>query len=176
MIIIAKAKKEKSSLKENNFLIAEVRSQLKEDSVVQDMCQELGYPIDIIDGVVITFTSDIDVSAKTINSEIYLNEELKASPNDDENWAILMRYAVHELTHALQHMNREGLKDAEDGKDYLDRDDELEAFQYQIEFDLKERGPKEVDEYVEDLIEYHEIDDKKEAVEKKKELLDRVID
>ena len=172
MIIIAKSKK-KNRLKENNHIIAEIRKQLKEDSVVIEMCQEQGYPVGIIDGVVLTFADDIEVSAKTVNSEIYLNEKLKSNPDDDQNWPILMRYAVHELTHALQHMEREGLEDSEEGKNYLDRDDELEAFQFQIQFDLKERGPEDVIEYVEDLLEYHEVHED-EADDKKQELFGRV--
>lgn len=173
MIIIAKSKKSNKRLIENNFLIAEIRKQLKEDPIVMEMCEENGFPTDIIDGIVISFDPELDVSAKTVNSEVFLNEQLKAEPNDSENWPVLMRYAVHELTHALQHMKREGMEDEEAGKDYLDREDETEAFQYQIKYDLKERGPEKVREYLDELVEYHELDED-EADDKKKELLEKV--
>ena len=170
MIIIAKLNKAKTLYK-NNDIISKIRNQLKQEGVVSEICTEHGFDTSIIDGIVIMFDPTLDVSAKTINSKISLNEKLKADDCDGEPWSILMRYAIHELTHALQHMAREGEADADDGKDYLDRDDEMEAFQNQIQFDLKERGPDAVIDYIDDLLEYHEVDD---VDNKKSELLDKV--
>jgi hypothetical protein len=85
-----------------------------------------------------------------------------------------MRYAIHELVHALQHMRNKTKKDPYKDKEYLDRGDELEAFQYQIKFDKKERGSEEAYEYVDELLEYHEIPED-EANEKKKELLEKAV-
>ena len=89
----------------------------------------------------------------------------------DEEFEIIMRYAIHELVHSLQHMKMKGLEMFEE-EEYLDRDDEIEAFQYQIEYESKERGQDEAEQYVDDLIEYHEIPEE-EREDKRDQLLEK---
>lgn len=143
-----------------------MKERLKSDPVVQKIFEDQDMDFDLFDGIPVDFSDEIDVSAKTINSRIILNKKLLKEPQE-----IMDRYFVHELTHSLQHMKTEGHRDPYEAHDYLDRPDEVEAFKYQIEFDKNNRGENEVVEYVEELIDYHDIPEHKKE-DKKKELLD----
>jgi hypothetical protein len=165
MIIFARQKR---SLQYKTELLSKIRRLLKKDDICLQICSEFGHEPDILDGIPIEFDSKLDVSAKTINAKIYLNDSLL-----DEAFKVIMRYVVHELVHAFQHMNKISMKDEHKEKDYLDRPDELEAFQVQIKYDAKHRGKDKAEEYVDDLIEYHEIP-KKQKEEKKEELMEKV--
>ena len=82
-----------------------------------------------------------------------------------------MRYVLHELVHAIQHAlgkNKESDKD----RDYLDRHDELEAFQYQLMFDKENLNKSDLDEYLNNLLEHHDVP-RSEKKEKISELLAR---
>tara|TARA_Y100000034_G_scaffold115355_1_gene152424 strand:+ start:962 stop:1501 length:540 start_codon:yes stop_codon:yes gene_type:complete len=169
MKIVRSKKKSKSpSLVEVNNILANIRLFLLRNPVAKEMCKEMGFEESILYGISISFSDDLDVAAKTVNSNIILNIDLH-----DEDFSIIMRYVIHELTHAFQHMKRADSKDPYDNFEYLDRPDELEAFQYQIEFD-DEYGVGESDtaEYVEELMEYHDID-KEDKGNKREELLDK---
>jgi hypothetical protein len=67
-------------------------------------------------------------------------------------------------------MEKEGRKKNRKNKVYLNRPEELEAFQYQIKFDAEKRSDKDVEEYVNNLISYHKIP-KEKRKEKKEELM-----
>lgn len=166
IIVLAKAEK-KLDLEGELETLKKVRQELKKDPTARKIFKDFKKDIDFLDGIPIDLSDEIDVSAKTINSRIILNKKLLNEP-----FEILMRYAVHELVHALQHIHSEELKDQYDNYEYLDRPDELEAFQYQIEYDKNNRGEDEVVEYVEELLEYHDIPEH-EFEEKKTELLER---
>jgi len=165
-MIIVIAEKTTSNLQSIIELLAKVKRELKKNTIAEEICREHNFGIDIIDGISFEFEDDLEASAKTINSKILLNSNLM-----DEEFEIIMRYAIHELVHALQHMRGEGGEKDEAGS-YLDREDELEAFQYQIEYELEERGEESAEEYVDNLIEYHEVPPE-ERENKKEELLER---
>jgi len=160
-------KKAKTDLQNNIELIAKVKRELRNEDIAKDICSEYGFDIDILDGISIEFEDDLEASAKTIDGAILLSSNLIS-----KDFEVIMRYAIHELVHAVQHMKITNM-DQFEGKEYLDRDDELEAFQYQVEYEAKAVGAEEAEEYVEDLIEYHEIPDD-EVEKKKEELMDRV--
>jgi len=101
-MIIIRAKK-MGVLKSKVETLAQIRRDLKESPIIQQTCKDYKLPIDIIDGIPIDFI-ELDVSAKTIDSKIYLNEDLLS-----EDYDVIMRYAIHEVTHSLQHMEREDL-------------------------------------------------------------------
>lgn len=148
--------------------LSKIKQELKKNDIAREICQEHGFDIDIIDGIPMEFIDDLESSAKTIDSRIQLSTSLL-----DEEFEVMMRYAIHELVHSLQHMRAEGINVNEDSE-YLDREDELEAFKFQVKYDAEERGLNEAIDYVEDLVEYHEIPDE-EKEDKKKELLERAI-
>lgn len=168
LIILAKPEMSSDSHLENIIeTLAEIKKELKDNPIAHEICDEYGFQIDIIDGIPIEFIEDLDASAKTLDARIQLNTNLL-----DEDFAIIMRYAIHELVHALQHMRSVEIDPYSD-EDYLDRGDELEAFQYQIAFDAENRGRNEAEDYVNDLIEYHEIPEPEQDV-KKTELMNKV--
>jgi hypothetical protein len=167
-MLIIRAEKTKKTLEEVNKILSDDKEFLKKEPVVLRVLHEYGFKTDIIDGIPMKFSDDLDVSAKTINSSIELNTSLL-----DESTIIRRRYEVHELVHALQHMRNEGKKNNNaDEQDYLRDENEVEAFQNQIEFDSKYRGENEAEEYVEDLVEYHEVPEH-DREEIKEELLER---
>ena len=114
-------------------------------------------------GVPISFDK-LDVSAKTIDGSIFLNEKLAKKDFD-----ILMRYVIHELVHAIQHSDEKNKNKEDKAEDYLDRQSEIDAFVEQIKFDKKNRGKDAAEEYVEELLDHHNI--KGDRREKKREEL-----
>ena len=149
-----------------NSALSKIRIALLNDKIAKKICKEKGMKESFLAGVNISF-GKIKQSAKTVDSNIILNKNLLEKPFD-----IMMRYVIHELTHSIQHIqNFEKRKEKKKKEDYLDKDTEIEAFKYQIEFDEENRGREKVDEYVEDLLDYHEITGK-DRDDKKSELLD----
>ena len=153
-------------------LLSKVRRELKVNETAKEICKEYGFDIDIIDGVPIEFDDSVESSAKTVNSHIKLNPGLM-----DEEFEIVMRYAVHELVHALQHMtaddDEESKSNSNLGVDYLDDQNEVEAFQFQVKNESETKGQEAAEVYVNELVEYHEIPEDK-VEDKVEELLDKV--
>lgn len=166
IIVLAKAER-KINLEDEMEILKQIKQGLRRDPTAQKIFKDFKKEIEFLDGIPIDLSDDLDVSAKTVNSRIILNKSLLNEP-----FEILMRYAVHELVHALQHMESEDMSDPYSEHEYLDRPDEVEAFQYQIEFDKNNRGEQEVVEYVEELLDYHEVP-VEEKEEKKNKLLER---
>ena len=161
-----KKKSNSPSLNDVNNALSNIRIFLIGNSLAEEICNDMGFEKKVLYGIPISFSDEIDVAAKTINSNIILNVSLI-----DEDFNIIMRYVIHELVHAFQHMRRKSDGDPYESYEYLDRPDEMEAFQYQLLFD-EEYGVGEDDtvEYVEDLVDYHDVD-KKDSDGKKNELL-----
>jgi uncharacterized protein YxeA len=83
-------------------------------------------------------------------------------------------YGVHEMTHWLQQTTgTKATKSSDDGS-YLDNPYEQEGFQNQVEFIADQFGDQEAEQYVDDLLEHHEVEDKKEVKEKKETLMAKV--
>jgi len=165
MIIICASEKLYLSIEESVKLIKQIKDELKNNDVAIEICKEYGFDSEIIDGVVIKF-DDIKTSAETINGEMVLNNELIK-----EEFEVMMRYPVHELVHVFQHMEREGSGgDPYENYEYLDRPDEREAFKAQIKYEKQERSEEEAEEYVDELLDYHEIPEP-EKEEKRIDLL-----
>lgn len=158
----------KKPLEKKTELVAKVKNYIMADEIYKELCKEYDREPEILDGISVIFTSDIDVTAKTINAKIFLNSSLM-----DEKIHIIARYLLHELTHCFQHMEKEGRKRKPKNKIYLNRPEELEAFQYQIKFDAKKRPDSEVNDYVNSLISYHKIP-KEKRKEKKEELMKKM--
>jgi hypothetical protein len=172
MIIITASKKDKTELQDSIELISKLKSELKENDIALEICKEYGHDIDIIDGLAIEFadSEEVDASAKTINARIFLNKKLMDGPFEN-----VMRYALHEFVHSLQHMERSGTEDPYVDCEYLERPDEVEAFQFQIKYEDDVRGEDRAHEYIDDLLDYHEIPSGKKE-DKKEELLGKVDD
>jgi hypothetical protein len=147
-------------------LIEAGRKYLKSNDTMQRMFKEHDIPIEYLDYMPVCF-ADLDVSAKTVKGCIYLNYKLLCDGDFFKDFA----YLVHEGTHwAQQTMGDKPTKGSDDG-DYLDNEYEVESFQNQAEFLADEFGEDEAEEYIEHLLEHHEIEDKKEKKDKKNELM-----
>ena len=170
MIEVFASKKKKNRLESNTILISKIKSFLKADETFQGLCKEYDQEVSILDGIPVVFTSDLDVTAKTINAKVFLNSSLL-----DEKMEIIARYLLHELTHCFQHMEKEGKRKNKKEKIYLNRPEELEAFQYQIKFDADNRSKDKVNDYVNELLSYHKIP-KEKRHKKKEELMEKIED
>lgn len=159
----------KSKIEEKQKLLAKIRVSLKNSDMAKKLIKDYKIKDWIFDAVPLDF-KPLKVTAKTINGTIFLNPDI-----EDMSFEIIMRYVIHEFVHVLQHITEEKNGEKEDDKkqDYLDREDEIEAFQYQIKYDADQRGEKAAKKYTEDLLEYHDIP-KKEKKVKKKELMEKV--
>ena len=165
MIRITSSKKG-NKLFDEIAILSKIRKALLNDKVAKKICKEKGVGEWFLEGVPIKFEK-IKQSAKTVDSNIILNRSLAKKPFD-----IMMRYVIHELTHSIQHVQAsQKKKKGKDDEDYLDKETEVEAFKYQVEFDEKERGRGKAEKYVEDLLDYHKIKGKDRA-DKRDELLD----
>jgi len=133
--------------------------------IVKEYRDDHGLDIDIdtIDGVSIRFSDEIDSSAKTVNGEISLNEEIigksdlgkEVEESSDED--LVTRYILHEMVHVFQHMKNEG-KSIKKEKEYLNREEEREAFQAQISF-MKDNG-EDILSYLRRVLDLHDVKDK----------------
>lgn len=159
----------KSVIEEKQKLLAKIRVNLKNDEMAKKLIKEYKIKDWIFDAVPLDF-KDIKVTAKTVNGTIYLSPKISEMP-----FNIVMRYVIHEFVHVLQHISEEKNGEKEDDKkqEYLDREDEIEAFQHQIKYDAKHRGVGAAEQYADELLEYHNISGT-EKKEKKKELMEKV--
>ena len=147
-------------------MIGGAKKYLKNNEVMQRICKEYGVPIDYIDYIPTMF-SDLDVSAKTVKGVVYLNYKLLC----DGDFFCDFGYLVHEYSHFFQQcFNDKPTKGSDDGE-YLDNKYEIEGFQNQIEYMANQFGEDEAEEYVDNLLEHHEIDEKNKAKKKKEELM-----
>ena len=132
-------------------LIQRLKKDLKEQEPYLDRCREYDRDPSFIDEVKVYF-QPLDVSAKTVNGVIILNENLIESGK----WEDIMRYLTHESIHVLQ--QEAGKVQGKVDKDkYLDDENEQEAFRTQIEYMEEHDPPKKVQEYLEQLLDHHNI-------------------
>lgn len=146
--------------------IEHIKAALKTEPLVIKIFKKYNRSINDIDKVVIKFDKELDVSAKTVNGNIFLNAKML-----EENWKNYFHYALHEITHYLQHTSGK-CNQGNDKKEYLDNPSEIEAFREQLKYREKTEPKKEVNKYVSDLMDKHDVP-KDERSEKKKELLDK---
>lgn len=139
-----------------------MKEKVKTDEKVIDKFEEYGVDIALLDDVHVEFI-DLDVSAKTKDTKIFINKKLVEQGHNPTH------YLVHEMIHFLQ--QHTGHTDPKKGeKDYMDRETEMEAFQSQVDFKKREDSPSDAEDYVDNLLDYHDIDGK-ERKDKKDELM-----
>ena len=142
----------------------ELKKKVKSEESFIEKCKEYNRDPCFIDDVHISF-EPLDVSAKTVNGRIFLNEKLLDGTEEEQ-----MRYIVHEAVHVMQ--QESGKVDGKtDDEDYLDDKNEQEAFQTQISYMSDHEDPKEIQTYIEHLLDHHDIEGK-ERREKAKKLLE----
>jgi hypothetical protein len=152
-----------------NRLITKAKKYLKTDKVWQDICKEYDEEPDIIDLIPVMFGT-LDVSAKTDHGVIILNYKLLTDGDFFKDYS----YLIHEGTHFLQQCYGEKATRSADDGDYLHNPAEQEGFQNQVEYIDDHFGKDEAEKYVEDLLEHHEIENKKEKKELESVLMEKV--
>ena len=135
----------------------------KEDEYIEK-CEKYHKDLDFIDDVKICFDDELDVSAKTVNGDVFLNGNLF----NIGDWADQIRYVIHEIVHVMQ-QEAGKVNEKVDKSHYLDDKNELEAFRAQISYMADHDSPEELQEYLEQLLDHHNVKGK-ERVRKIKEL------
>lgn len=149
-------------------IINKAKKKLKEDETMQSICKEYDVEIDEIDYIP-TYFKKLDVSAKTDHGIVWLNYKLLLDGFDIKDWS----YLVHEYSHYFQQTTgTKPTKSSNDGN-YLDNPYEEKAFQNQVEYISDHFGDNEAEEYVDHLLEHHEVDNK-EIDDKKETLMAKV--
>lgn len=148
--------------KQIDRLIDLMKAKVKKEPSVIAKFKEYSIPIDAIEDISISFVP-LDVSAKTKNKKIYLNNSMLK--NDSE---VLdpTSYAVHECIHFAQQLT--GNTKGHEKSDYLSKDTEQEAFKAQIDYKKRNEGNQEAKEYLDDLLDYHDKDGKERTKLKSK--------
>lgn len=150
------------------LLINKAKSYLKKNEVMQRIFKDYDLDISEIDYIPTMF-GEIDVSAKTDHGIVILNYRLLEDGDFFKDYS----YLVHEYTHwAQQTTGTKPTKGADDGE-YLDNPFEQEGFQNQVEYIAEHNGEGEAENYVEELLEHHDIDED-EKEDKKEKLLARL--
>jgi hypothetical protein len=152
-----------------NRLINKMRAFLKEDPVVIEMFKEYGVDIDEIDYIPMMF-GNIDVSAKTDHGMIIYNYRLLTDGDFFKDFS----YGVHEMTHWLQQTTGDKPTKGSDEGNYLHNPYEQEGFQNQVEYISDHFGENEAEDYVEHLLEHHEVDDNSERDKLEDVLLEKI--
>ena len=152
-----------------DILTDAIKESAKKEKAIQDMLKEYDLDDSIIDHVQIKF-EPLDVSAKTVDGVIVLNDKLLAS-----KWKEIIKYFSHEMTHVGQQLTSD--VNVNKGKSYLDDPNELSAFRTQIDY-MEGKGhdemiysPEEIQTYIEGLLNHHGIEGP-ERKEKIQELLE----
>lgn len=165
--MIKLSKRDDAALKEKAKTDLEyIREALKKEPIVIRMFKKNKRDINEIDNVSIQFDKDLEVSAKTINGDIFLNAKML-----EEDWKDYYHYLIHELSHYCDHKNNVCNENSKN-VDYLDNPEEIKAFENQLQYREKTEGPDVVNEYIKELFDKHDIP-KDERPEKKKELLSK---
>jgi len=152
-----------------DILTDAIKESAKKEKAIQDMLKEYDLDDSIIDHVQIKF-EPLDVSAKTVDGVIVLNDKLLAS-----KWKEIIKYFAHELTHASQQATS-NVNEHKD-KDYLEDPNEISAFRTQIDYmegeghDEMIYSPEEIQNYLESLMHHHGLTGT-EKEEKIQELLE----
>lgn len=147
-------------------LLNKVKKEIKNNDVLINMFKKHGVNIDYLDLFPMTFSDKIDVSARTDHGVIYFNYKLLEKPDQ------LNHYLIHELTHVVQQcFGAVPTQGANDG-DYLDNPFEQEGFRNQTEYLSETKGDDVAENYIDKVLDHHEVDSKKEREKRKKKLLE----
>lgn len=152
-----------------NRMLKKLREFLKNDEVVKKMFKEYEVDIAEIDYIPMKF-GNLDVSAKTDHGVIIYNYRLLTDGDFFKDFS----YGVHEMTHWLQQTTGTKPTQSSDDGNYLDNPYEQEGFQNQVNYIAQHFGDDEAEEYVDQLLEHHEVEDKEEKEDKKETLMAKV--
>ncbi len=148
--------------------INQAKKHLKNDDTMKEIFAKYDEDIDIIDYIPTMF-GNLDVSAKTNHGVVILSYKLLTS-NFKDNYS----YLVHEYQHWADQCLGTKPTASSEGDNYLDNKHEEKAFQQQVKYIADVDGDDEAEEYVDNLLEYHEVDE--DDVKDKKDTLMSEVD
>jgi hypothetical protein len=151
-------------------IIQRAKNYLKTNDVWIDACKEYDVEPDIIDLFPVKF-GDLPVSARTARGIITLSWKLLEGGDFFKNYG----YLLHESAHVLRQCFDNKPSIGADEGDYLSNPDEQEAFQFQVEYIDDQFGEQHAEDYVDNLLDHHKVDDE-DREEKKDVLMERVDD
>jgi len=154
------------SKRDEEKIIEEIRKRVKDDSSVQDKFKEYGVPLNKIDSVHISF-EELDVSAKTKDKKIYLNEDMLKPDSKIKDPGM---YVCHEIIHFLQQTTGKNMDKHHEEDEYLEKETEVEAFSVQEDYLEDTQGEEAAEEYISGLLDYHDYKGKKRE-DKKEEIM-----
>jgi len=147
-------------------VINKIKQKIKQHPVIIDLFKEHDVDIDYLDYIPMGF-ADLPVSARTEHGIIWFNNSLL-----DDGFADDDHYMVHEITHVLQQCFGEGPTiGSNSSEEYLNNEFEQEGFQAQTEYMSDMYGEEHAENYVEKVLDHHNVNDKKERKNKLDELL-----
>ena len=150
-------------------LIKKIKNRIKSDPVMLRVFAEYDIDINEIDYIP-TYFADLDVSAKTDHGIVYLNYKLLQDDFDNMD----VSYFVHEYSHWLQQTTGDKPTKSSDDGDYLQNPYEQEGFQNQVEYIAEQFGKDEAEEYVDHLLDHHDVNDKEDKEELEDVLMEKV--
>lgn len=150
-------------------IIQKAKNSLKKNKVFKKMCKEFDLDVNVIDLVPVKF-GDLDVSAQTKHGIITLNYKLLCDDNFSKNYMYLLHEAQHNFDQCFGDKPTMG---AADGP-YLDNPFEQEAFKRQIQYLDDQYGEDQAEDYVDHLLNHHDIKNTDERDDKKDILMEKV--
>ena len=143
--------------------INNVKKKIKKSDIVKNLFDEYEVNLDELDIIPMCF-ADIPVSARTEKGVIYFNYKLLL----DDDFSNDDHYMVHEVTHWLQQTT--GTKGTPGFTDdtYLDDKYEQEGFQNQSKYLNNTKGKEEAEEYIDKVLDHHQLEGNKRKNIKKK--------
>lgn len=151
-------------------IISKAKNMLKNDKTFEDICKEYDVDTNIINIIPMKF-DDLDVSARTSKGVISFNYRLLC----DGKTSTIAQYAIHEIVHYFQQVYGDVPTKKKKNEHYLDDKNEVEAFQNQVKFLDGNFGEGKADDYVDQVLDYHDFDGKRRA-EKEEELKEKISD
>lgn len=147
-------------------IIDDAKNEIRNSDTLEKIFNEYNIDSDELDLIPICFSDDIDVSARTDHGIIYLSTKLLDSIEE------IPHYLIHEITHYAQQTTGDKPTKGSGYGNYLDNKEEVEGFKNQVEYIADENGEREAEDYIDKVLDHHDIEGK-EREEKKNNLLDR---
>jgi hypothetical protein len=138
-------------------LINKAKNYLKHDDIWIELCKSYNESPNIID-IIPTMWDDLNVSAKTDHGIVILNYKLLCDGDFFKDFS----YLIHEYDHWFQQCYGEKPTQSSDDGNYLENPYEQDAFQIQVEYIADHFGKEDAENYVNKLLDYHEVDNKKD--------------
>lgn len=150
-------------------LINKAKNFLKKDKVWKELCSKYNEDVDIIDYIPTKF-GNLNVSANTDHGIVTLNYKLLCDGDFYKDYS----YLIHEYAHWFAQCYSTKPTKSSTKEDYLQNKHEQDAFKNQVEYIAEHFGKGEAEDYVDNLLEYHEVDDKEEKEDLEDVLLEKV--